>query len=124
MKFTYLLLIGICLFSSCVTCPYPESAYGSVFLQNRTANMNVLLIGDLGFSSLDTSQILGDEVILSTLAGSYYIVMEDSMNANFQTDTLSDFSVLKSGRCNHLESLISFSLNGKVVLGGELELSY
>lgn len=124
MKFTYLLMIGICLFSACVTCPYPESAYGTVFLQNRTANMNILLIADLGFSSLDTSQILGDEVILSTLAGSYYIVMQDSLNGNFQTDTLSHFSVINSGRCNHLESLISFSLNGRVVLGRELELSY
>lgn len=117
-------IITLSLLSSCWFCPDSSQPEGRIYLENRGQNMQVFIYSNNGLNSLDTLELIGNEFGFSFPDQQYIVVMTDSVLNRSQSDTISDFNLIQTGKCDAYRSIISCSLNGEIVRSNEVIISY
>lgn len=120
-------LLILCLLPLLPSCWRPDDAGPAtqlIRLKNVASTMNVFIILERYYGQIDTLAFSGLENYFSAYNNNIYIWNIDNSQQTERIDTISEIVTVKSGKCHHLEDVFSCKLNGELVVGNEVIISY
>ncbi len=119
----FILLVILFSFQACITCPKESFPTLLVHFENQPENTSIHVIR---FSSIstDTFQINETPIDLGDYGVTYFIQLYENDTTLIQSDTLDNLSITSSGRCDHLNEVVGFKLNGTSLPGWQAYIVY